>query len=189
MVMVSDALKVAVLTEHIPLRAVAEQLSAERLRWGVQTLVRALQVDFALLAPRIAVLGLNPHAGDSGLIGTEEQEWLAPTLQALREEGYLVGGPFSPDGFFGAKAYQQVDAVLALYHDQGLIPFKLLAGWEGFQWSAGLPFVRTAPDHGVAYDKAGTEAVDRSSFAAALWEGVAIVRRRRAWKALQAESP
>lgn len=187
MVMVSDGLKVGVVTEHIPLRSVAEQLTADQLRWAVQTLKQGLQADFAILAPRIAVLGLNPHAGDGGLIGTEESEWIAPTLQALREEGYLVGGPFSPDGFFGARAYQQVDAVLALYHDQGLIPFKLLVGWEGFQWSAGLPFVRTAPDHGVAYDRVGSEAADRSSLAAAVWEGLAMVRRRRSWKESQTE--
>lgn len=187
MVMVSDTLKVAVLTEHIPLRTVAEQLSAERLQWAVRTLARGLEVDFGLQAPRIAVLGLNPHAGDGGLIGTEEQDWIGPTLQALREEGYRVGGPFSPDGFFAARMYQRVDAVLALYHDQGLIPFKLLVGWEGFQWSAGLPFVRTAPDHGVAYDRAGSEAVDGSSLAAAVWEGLAIARRRRAWQEAQAE--
>lgn len=188
MVMVSETLKVAVLTEHIPLGLVAEQLTAEQLRWAIQTLARGLQADFAIQAPRIAVLGLNPHAGDGGLIGTEEVEWIAPTLQALQEKGYQVGGPFSPDGFFAARAYEQVDAVLALYHDQGLIPFKLLVGWEGFQWSAGLPFVRTAPDHGVAYDKVGGEAAESSSLAAAIWEGLAIVRRRQAWEEAQAET-
>lgn len=188
MLMVSDTLRIAVLTEHIPLREVAQHITAERLRQALLTLDQTLKRDFALPAPRIAVLGLNPHAGDEGIIGIEEKEVIQPLIAALGEEGLWVGGPFSPDGFFAARTYQRVDAVLALYHDQGLIPFKLLVGWEGFQYSAGLPFVRTAPDHGVAYDQVGKDTADISSLSLAVWEGLAIVRRRQAWPASQGET-
>lgn len=180
MMMVSDTLRVAVLTEHIPLRAVPDALSEDALRRAVHTLQAALKQDFAIPAPRIAVLGLNPHAGDDGLIGDEEKKLIAPLIMKLWEEGIFVGGPFSADGFFGSKRYTQVDAVLALYHDQGLIPFKLLVGWEGYQYSAGLPFIRTSPDHGVAYEIAGKEEADLTSLAVAVWEGIGIFRRRQA---------
>ncbi|MCS6790179.1 MAG: 4-hydroxythreonine-4-phosphate dehydrogenase PdxA [Bacteroidia bacterium] len=178
MMMVSENLRIAVLTEHIPLRAVHEHIHTEALRWAIETLNRSLREDFAVASPRIAVLGLNPHAGDSGLIGTEEKEILAPLLTDFWRKGYYISGPFSPDGFFAGRLYRDTDAVLALYHDQGLIPFKILAGWEGFQYSAGLSFVRTAPDHGVAYDKVGSAEVDSSSLQSAIWEGLAIARRR-----------
>ncbi|MEN2993116.1 MAG: 4-hydroxythreonine-4-phosphate dehydrogenase PdxA [Bacteroidia bacterium] len=179
MVMVGEGLRVALLTEHLPLRQVADTLTADLLRRGIFTLHQALRQDFALPAPRIAVLGLNPHAGDSGVIGHEETH-LLPALNEAWEKGILVSGFFSSDGFFAAGKHRDVEAVLALYHDQGLIPFKLLVGWEGFQYTAGLPFVRTAPDHGVAYDKAGKEEVEPSSLLAAVWEGLAIWRRRHA---------
>lgn len=180
MMMVSDTLRVAVLTEHIPLRAVPDALSEETLRTAIHTLHTTLKRDFAIAAPRIAVLGLNPHASDDGLIGEEEKNLLAPLIMKLWEEGVLVGGPFSADGFFGSRRYTQVDAVLALYHDQGLIPFKLLVGWEGYQYSAGLPFVRTSPDHGVAYEIADKADADLTSLSAAVWEGIGIFRRRQA---------
>ncbi|MCX8112587.1 MAG: 4-hydroxythreonine-4-phosphate dehydrogenase PdxA [Bacteroidia bacterium] len=182
MVMVSEGLRIAVATEHIPLREVAMALTSEGLRKAILTLRRSLQQDFAIPAPRIAVLGLNPHAGEDGLTGDEEKQLLKPLIRALWEEGILVGGPFSADGFFGSRRYTEVDAILALYHDQGLIPFKLLVGWEGFQFSAGLPFVRTSPDHGVAYEIAGQPEVELASLSAAIWEGIGIVRRRRAWE-------
>lgn len=182
MMMVSDFLRVAVLTEHIPLREVPAALSEATLLTAIHTLHESLRRDFAVATPRIAVLALNPHAGEDGLIGQEEKELLTPALTKLWEKGLFVGGPFPADGFFGSGRFRQIDAVLALYHDQGLIPFKLLAGWEGFQYSAGLPFVRTSPDHGVAYDIAGKEEADLTSVAAAVWEGIGIVRRRRAFE-------
>lgn len=182
MVMVSDRLRIAVLTEHIPLREVSAALSESALLSAIRILHESLRKDFAVATPRIAILALNPHAGDDGLIGKEERELLVPAITKLWEEGLFVSGPFPADGFFGSGRYQQVDAVLALYHDQGLIPFKLLVGWEGFQYSAGLPFVRTSPDHGVAYDIAGKEEADLTSVAAAVWEGIGIVRRRRAFE-------
>lgn len=181
MMMVSDSLRIAVATDHIPLREVPVLLSEEGLRTTIRILHQSLKRDFAIPAPRIALLGLNPHAGDGGLIGDEEKRLLAPLITSLWEEGIFIGGPFSPDGFFAKKQYVHVDAILALYHDQGLIPFKILAGWEGFQFSAGLPFVRTSPDHGVAYEVAGSEEADNASLVAAVWEGLNIVRRRRAW--------
>ncbi|GIV22958.1 MAG: 4-hydroxythreonine-4-phosphate dehydrogenase [Bacteroidia bacterium] len=188
MLMVSDTLRIAVLTEHIPLREVAHHITAQNLRQAILTLHQTLKQDFGVPTPRIAILGLNPHAGDDGIIGAEEKEVIQPLIAALGEESLWVGGPFSPDGFFAARGYQRVDAVLALYHDQGLIPFKLLVGWEGFQYSSGLPFVRTAPDHGVAYDQVGKDTADISSLSLAVWEGLAIVRRRQAWQESQGES-
>lgn len=180
MVMVGQTLRVALVTEHLPLAEVASALSPTKVEQALRTFIAALQRDFAVPKPRIAVLALNPHAGDNGLLGKEEQSWLSPLLEKFREEGYLVGGPFAADGFFGARHYTRTDGILALYHDQGLIPFKLLEGWEGFQYTAGLPFVRTSPDHGVAYDRVGQEEADPSSLSSALWEGLAILRRRQA---------
>ncbi|MCS7297631.1 MAG: 4-hydroxythreonine-4-phosphate dehydrogenase PdxA [Bacteroidia bacterium] len=185
MVMVGNGLRVALLTEHIPLREVPLSLSENRIREGIRTLHQALRQDFAIQAPRIAVLGLNPHAGEGGLIGEEEERLLKPLIQSLWAEGLYVGGPFSPDGFFASRKHEEVDAILALYHDQGLIPFKILVGWEGYQYTAGLPFIRTSPDHGVAYDKAGTDEVDLSSLSAAVWEGLGLVRRRQAFQVQQ----
>jgi len=180
MVMVGETLRIALVTEHLPLSEVASALTPEKVEQALRTFLVALQRDFAVPKPRIAVLALNPHAGDDGLLGPEEKTWLTPLLEKLRSEGHFIGGPFAADGFFGARQYTRTDGVLALYHDQGLIPFKLLEGWEGFQYTAGLPFVRTAPDHGVAYDKVGKEEADLSSLSSALWEGLAILQRRQA---------
>jgi 4-hydroxythreonine-4-phosphate dehydrogenase len=177
MLMVGEYLRVALVTEHLPLCEVVTRLSPEQVEAAVQQLAETLQIDFGIAGPRIAVLALNPHAGDGGLIGTEEERWLKPLVQRLSDT-ITVGGPYSADGFFGARLFHGVDGVLALYHDQGLIPFKLLEGWQGYQVTAGLPFIRTAPDHGVAYDKVGQAEVSIASLSAAVWEGLAIARRR-----------
>ncbi len=177
MVMVSERLRVAVATEHIPLAQVAEFLTQEHIERVILSFIQALQIDFAIPKPRIAVLALNPHAGDGGLIGSEEEAWLKPLIARLAQ-AHLVGGPYPADGFFGARQFYGVDGIVALYHDQGLIPFKLLEGWEGYQYTAGLPFIRTAPDHGVAYDKVGTPESAISSLSAAIWEGLLIHQRR-----------
>jgi 4-hydroxythreonine-4-phosphate dehydrogenase len=137
-----------------------------------------LQKDFGIPKPRIAVLGLNPHAGENGLLGTEEQEIIIPAIRTLRENGHLLFGPFPADGFFGTRQYQQVDAVLAMYHDQGLIPFKTLAFENGVNYTAGLPIVRTSPDHGTAYNIAGTNKAHESSFREALFLAIDIIRKR-----------
>jgi len=178
MVMVGETLRVAVVTEHIPLSEVSRALTPEKVERAITRFVEALQVDFAIPKPRIAVLALNPHAGDEGLIGTEEKDWLRPLIARLSEK-YAIGGPYPADGFWGARQFHHVDGILALYHDQGLIPFKLLEGWEGYQYTAGLPFIRTAPDHGVAYDKVGTNEVDLDSLSAAIWNGLSILQRRQ----------
>jgi len=178
MVMVGETLRVAVVTEHVPLASVAQILNPERVERAILRFIEALRVDFGIPKPRIAVLGLNPHAGDGGLIGTEEESWLKPLLARLAQE-HWVGGPYPADGFFGARQFHQVDGILALYHDQGLIPFKLLEGWEGYQYTAGLPFIRTAPDHGVAYDKVGTAEASLESLSAAIWEGLVLLQRRQ----------
>lgn len=177
MVMVSERLRVAVATEHIPLAQVAELLTQEHIERVILSFIQALQIDFAIPKPRIAVLALNPHAGDGGLLGSEEEAWLKPLIARL-SQAHLVGGPYPADGFFGARQFYEVDGIVALYHDQGLIPFKLLEGWEGYQYTAGLPFIRTAPDHGVAYDKVGTPESVISSLSAAIWEGLLIHQRR-----------
>jgi len=178
MVMVGETLRVAVATEHIPLSEVSRILTPDKVERAILRFLEALQVDFAIPKPRIAVLALNPHAGDGGLIGTEETDWLKPLITRLSEK-HRVGGPYPADGFFGARQFHQVDGILALYHDQGLIPFKLLEGWEGYQYTAGLPFIRTAPDHGVAYDKVGTSEIALDSLSAAIWNGLLILQRRQ----------
>ncbi|MCS7189384.1 MAG: 4-hydroxythreonine-4-phosphate dehydrogenase PdxA [Bacteroidia bacterium] len=182
MMMIGEKLRVGLLTEHVPLCEVKAHLVTEKVKEVLRIFHSSLVMDFAIPTPRIGVLGLNPHAGDGGVIGNEELELLAPAIEALTQEGMMIGGPFSPDGFFASHQYEKVDGVLAMYHDQGLIPFKLLAGWEGFQFTAGLDFVRTAPDHGVAYDIVGKEEADISSLSAAIWEGLGILRRRKNWK-------
>jgi 4-hydroxythreonine-4-phosphate dehydrogenase len=178
MVMVGERLRVAVATEHIPLSRVAETLTPERVEQVILQFIDALRIDFAIPKPRIAVLALNPHAGDGGIIGTEEETWLKPLIARLSQE-HRVGGPYPADGFFGARHFYGVDGIVALYHDQGLIPFKLLEEWEGYQYTVGLPFIRTAPDHGVAYDKVGTPDGSISSLSAAIWEGLLILQRRK----------
>lgn len=183
MLMVGPRLKVALATEHIPLSAVSTSLSKDLVESVLRQLWQTLRQDFAIPSPRLAVLGLNPHAGDQGLVGTEEEAWLRPLLAQLSQE-MLVAGPFAADGFFGAGTYAHFDAVLALYHDQGLIPFKLLEGWSGYQYTAGLPFVRTAPDHGTAYDQVGEPTASMESLSAAIWEGLLIAQRRSGYHAL-----
>lgn len=177
MLLYSEALKVAVVTEHLPLKEVAAAITKDVLRSKINLLQQALRKDFGIDKPKIAVLGLNPHAGDEGLIGNEEQEIIIPVIKDAKREG-LVFGPFSADAFFARHQYQKFDAVLAMYHDQGLIPFKTIAGGEGVNYTAGLPFVRTSPDHGTAFDIAGKGIADADSFTTAVFECVDLLKRR-----------
>jgi 4-hydroxythreonine-4-phosphate dehydrogenase len=179
MFLVSDKLRVASLTGHIPLKDVVHKLTPELLIIKLTLLLDSLQKDFGILKPRIAVLGLNPHAGENGLLGKEEEEIIIPALRQLKDKGYLLFGPFPADGFFGTGHYRQVDAVLAMYHDQGLIPFKTLAFETGVNFTAGLPIVRTSPDHGTAYDIAGKNLAQESSFREALFLACDIIRQRQ----------
>ena len=179
MILTKDDLRIALATGHNAVADVAAMLTKELLKEKISVFREALKTDFALSNPRIAVLALNPHAGDDGLLGTEEQEVIAPALAELRAEGTLCYGPFPSDGFFGAGSYSHFDGVLAMYHDQGLIPFKLLAMDEGVNVTAGLPVVRTSPDHGTAYDIAGKNLASEQSFRSALYLAIDIIRHRR----------
>ncbi len=169
MFMVAGEFRVGVLTGHIPLEKVKSQVTNEKLSNKINQMLHSLRSDFGIVKPRLAVLGLNPHAGENGLLGIEEKEVIEPTLIRYREKGELVFGPFPADGFFGTANYRQYDAVLAMYHDQGLIPFKTIAFNEGVNFTAGLPAVRTSPDHGTAYDIAGKNEADAGSMLAAIY--------------------
>ncbi len=170
MILTSENLRVGVVTGHIPLNEVSKKLSKELIISKIEILLESLRFDFGINKPKIAVLGLNPHSGDNGLIGSEEVDVITPAVEEFTNKGELVFGPYAADGFFGTKAYEQFDAVLAMYHDQGLIPFKQLAFHDGVNYTAGLPIVRTSPDHGTAYDIAGKGIADITSLVSAIFE-------------------
>ncbi len=186
MFLVSDELRVAVATGHIPVTRVAQELSPEKIQKKIQSLYKSLVEDFGIRKPKIAVLGLNPHAGDNGVIGDEEKNIIIPAINKAKEEGMLVYGPYPADGFFGNGAYKNFDAVLAMYHDQGLIPFKTIAFHDGVNFTAGLPVVRTSPDHGTAYDIAGKNLASEASFRKAVYTAIDIYKTRRQYKELTA---
>jgi 4-hydroxythreonine-4-phosphate dehydrogenase len=179
MMMVSDEMKVALVTDHLPLRLVSTQITEKRIRSKVKTLTESLKKDFNIDKGKIAVLGLNPHAGDEGLIGKEDVEIIRPAIEKLKEEGYYVFGPYAADGFFGSQAYREFDAVLAMYHDQGLIPFKMSSFGKGVNFTAGLNKIRTSPDHGTAYELVGKGIADESSFREAVFTAIDIFKRRK----------
>ncbi|SDH53444.1 4-hydroxythreonine-4-phosphate dehydrogenase [Chryseobacterium taeanense] len=178
MFLVTEDLKVAVSTHHIPLAQVAENISKEKIKKQIRILNQTLIEDFNISRPKIAVLGLNPHAGDGGVIGKEEIEIIVPAIKELSDNGILAFGPFPADSFFQPEKYKNFDAVLAMYHDQGLAPFKTLAYEEGVNYTAGLPFIRTSPDHGTAYDIAGKNIADEQSFTEAIFTAISIFRNR-----------
>ncbi len=178
MFLVTEGLKVAVSTHHIPISKVAESISKDKIKKQVRVLNQTLIEDFAIAKPKIAILGLNPHAGDGGVIGTEEIEIISPAIKELSDSGILAFGPFPADSFFQPSKYENFDAVLAMYHDQGLAPFKTLAYEEGVNFTAGLPFIRTSPDHGVAYDIAGKNIADEQSFMEAIFTAIKIFKNR-----------
>lgn len=179
MFLVSDTLRVGVVTGHIPLIKVAESITTGKVLTKLKLMDTSLRRDFWIRKPRIAVLGLNPHAGDNGLIGSEEQQIIAPAIAEARSNDMLAFGPYPADGFFANGSYMQFDAVLAMYHDQGLIPFKQIAFESGVNFTAGLSFVRTSPDHGTAYDIAGKNKASEISFREALFTAIHIVKHRR----------
>jgi 4-hydroxythreonine-4-phosphate dehydrogenase len=178
MFMVSESMKIGVATGHVPLSAVPGMLNTELILRKLRLMNRSLQYDFAVRKPRIAVLGLNPHAGDNSLLGTEEEEIIAPALLQAQKESMLVFGPFPADGFFGAGLFVKYDAILAMYHDQGLAPFKAISFDTGVNFTAGLPFVRTSPAHGTAFQIAGKGEASESSFRHALYLACDIFRNR-----------
>ncbi len=179
MFLVSDTLRVGVVTGHIPIAKVAESITTEKILAKLKLMDHSLRNDFWVRKPKIAVLGLNPHASDNGLIGDEEQKVIIPAIEEARNNNILAFGPYSADGFFANGSYLQFDAVLAMYHDQGLIPFKQIAFESGVNFTAGLKFVRTSPDHGTAYDIAGKNQASEISFREALFAAIHIVKHRR----------
>ena len=179
MILMNDSLRVALATTHLPIAKVPAAITEESILTKLRILNLSLQRDFSLTSPRIAVLALNPHAGENGLLGSEEQEIIAPAIQKAEEEGIAAFGPYAADGFFGSRAYEHFDAVLAMYHDQGLTAFKVLAMENGVNYTAGLPVVRTSPAHGTAYDIAGKGEADENSFRQALFTATDIWRSRR----------
>lgn len=182
MMMVQDNLRVGLLTDHVPLNQVSSHLTEELIVRKIETIKKSLIQDFSIVKPKIAVLGLNPHCGDGGVIGKEDDLVLKPVLKKIFDSGTLVFGPFSADGFFGSGQYEKYDAVVATYHDQGLIPFKTLSFGKGVNYTAGLNRVRTSPDHGTGYDIAGKDMADFNSFKEAVYLALDIFRSRNQYE-------
>ncbi|MBP2834267.1 4-hydroxythreonine-4-phosphate dehydrogenase PdxA, partial [Aquimarina sp. U1-2] len=172
MFMVTDTLKVGLLTDHVPVKDVSNHISEELITDKINTVYETLKKDFNIIKPKIAVLGINPHTGDNGVIGNEDDTVMRPTLKKIKEAGKLVYGPYAADSFFGTNNYKNFDAIIASYHDQGLIPFKTLSFGQGVNFTAGLTRVRTSPDHGTAYEIAGKGIADEGSFKEALFTGI-----------------
>lgn len=187
MMMVHDNLRVGLLTDHVPLNEVSSHLTEELIIRKIETIRKSLIQDFSIVKPKIAVLSLNPHAGDGGVIGKEDDLVLRPALKKIFDSGTMVFGPFPADGFFGSGQYEKYDAVVATYHDQGLVPFKTLSFGKGVNYSAGLNRVRTSPDHGTAYDIAGKDMADYNSFKEAVYLAIDIFRSRNQYEEITAK--
>ncbi len=184
MFMVTEDLKIGLVTDHLPINEVAEHITEEKIIDKVQIMSQSLQQDFGIDKPKIAVLGLNPHAGDGGIIGKEEDEIIRPAIEKLQAEDFLVFGPYAADSFFTGDNYKKFDAILAMYHDQGLIPFKTLSFGKGVNYTAGLNKIRTSPDHGTAYEIAGKNIADPGSFREAVFTAIDIFKKRKEWAEL-----
>lgn len=178
MFMVSDQLRVALVTEHLPVKDIATSITKERIESKLKLMDHSLRKDFGINKPRIAVLGLNPHAGDNGLLGAEEEQIIKPLIADQKNKGRLVYGPFPADGFFATGHHAKYDGILAMYHDQGLVPFKTIAFQDGINFTAGLSIVRTSPDHGTGYGIAGKNQADETSTREAIYRAVEIFRYR-----------
>lgn len=184
MFMVSDELKVGLLTDHVAVKDVASVITPELIKEKITTINDSLKKDFRIRKPKIAVLGINPHSGDNGVIGKEDDEVLKPVIEKLYNNKVMVFGPYAADSFFGSNNYKKFDAVIASYHDQGLIPFKTLTFGNGVNYTAGLSEVRTSPDHGTAYEIAGKGVADASSFIEAMFAAINIVKNREEYATL-----
>lgn len=185
MFMIADNVRIAVVTEHIPIKEVSENITVEKILSKLRLLDKTLKRDFAIERPKIAVLGLNPHAGDVNLIGKEDKEIIEPAIKKAKEEGIIVIGPFAADGFFGANSYKKFDATLAMYHDQGLIAFKIIAQGGGVNFTAGLPIIRTSPAHGTAYDIAGKNIAKPKSLLDAIFSAIDIHSKRENFDSIE----
>ncbi len=186
MLMVSNSIRIGVITGHIPLREVFEQLNEDLILRKMKILQQSLIKDFAIQSPRIAILGLNPHAGDNDLLGKEESQIIIPAIEKAKEAGIRAFGPFPADGFFGSSTFTQFDGILAMYHDQGMLPFKTLSFESGVNFTAGLPIIRTSPSHGTAYEIAGKDVASPNSFRAAIYLACDIYNNRREFEQLTA---
>lgn len=186
MVLFDDNIRVALVTTHLPLSEVPSAVTKERVSAAVRSFAATLTVDFGIVRPKIAVLSLNPHCGDGGLLGQEENDTIIPAIEECVADGLLAFGPFAADGFFGSGSFRDFDGVLAMYHDQGLAPFKALAGANGVNFTAGLPFVRTSPDHGTAYDIAWKNMADPTSMREAVYKAIDIFRCRSRYRSASA---
>ena len=184
MFMVTDNLKVGLLTDHIAVKDVPHAINPILIRTKVRIIEKSLQMDFGIQRPKIALLGINPHSGDHGVIGKEDEEIMKPVIKEMSEAGHLVFGPYSADSFFGSDEYKKFDAILAAYHDQGLIPFKTLSFGNGVNFTAGLSKVRTSPDHGTAYEIAGKGKADHNSFKEAIFKAIHIFNNRQEYAQL-----
>jgi 4-hydroxythreonine-4-phosphate dehydrogenase len=182
MFMITDNLKVGLLTDHVPVKDISKQITKQRIEKKINIINKALKQDFGILVPKIAVLGINPHTGDNGVIGDEDDKVLRPTLEKINHSGKIVYGPYAADSFFGSGNYKNFDAVVAAYHDQGLIPFKTLSFGSGVNYTAGLSKVRTSPDHGTAYDIAGKNIADFTSFKEAVFKAILIFKNRKEYR-------
>ena len=185
MFMVSDQLKIGVVTGHIPLKDVSASITQEKILSKLRLMSASLRRDFGVIEPKIGVLGLNPHCGDGGLLGDEEEKVILPAVRAAADEGILAFGPYSADGYFGQGTYARFDATLAMYHDQGLAPFKAIAFQDGVNFTAGLPIVRTSPDHGTAFELAGRDMADPQSMMSSIYTAIDIFRKRAAFDELR----
>jgi 4-phospho-D-threonate 3-dehydrogenase / 4-phospho-D-erythronate 3-dehydrogenase len=184
MFMVTDTLRVGLLTDHVPVKDVVANISTELIENKIDTVYKSLLQDFNIQRPKIAVLGINPHTGDNGVIGSEDDDVLRPTLKKIKESGKLVYGPYAADSFFGSNNYKNFDAIIATYHDQGLIPFKTLSFGQGVNFTAGLNKIRTSPDHGTAYEIAGKGTADENSFKEAVFASIDIFKNRSDYQEL-----
>ncbi|TYQ00045.1 4-hydroxythreonine-4-phosphate dehydrogenase [Tenacibaculum adriaticum] len=188
MILMTNELRIGLITGHIPVSQIASTITPELIKEKVEIMHRSLKQDFNINKPKIAVLGLNPHCGDKGVIGKEDDEIIRPTIEKIKETGKLVFGPYASDGFFGSKNYTQFDGVLAMYHDQGLAPFKALSFGNGVNFTAGLSKIRTSPDHGTGYDIAGKGIANHESFKEALFASIQIFNNRKELSELEANA-
>lgn len=187
MLMVQDTLRIGLLTDHIPVNEVAKHLTEALIKQKIETINQTLIKDFSINKPKIAILGLNPHCGDGGVIGKEDDEIIRPTVKKIFEKGILAFGPFAADGFFGSGQYEKYDAIIATYHDQGLIPFKTLSFGNGVNYTAGLNKIRTSPDHGTAFEIAGKGVADANSFKEAVYLAIDIFHSRNQYEEIAAK--
>ncbi len=184
MLMISEELRVGLLTDHVAIKDIVKSITRDRIDKKINTIYHSLVEDFGLNKPKIAVLGINPHTGDNGVIGSEDDTILRPALDNIRKNGKMVFGPYAADSFFGSGNYKNFDAIIASYHDQGLIPFKTLAFGKGVNYTAGLNRIRTSPDHGTAFDLAGKNEAHFESFREAVFSAISIYERREEYKKL-----